>query len=113
MSPGASSCRSGTRNAVRPWTVQEAKRFIAASKPDPLHSAFVLLIVYGLRRGEVLGLSWDDIDFDTGIIHVRQQIQRVRGELQLGPVKTHAGQRSLPLLDLARQARAAQANRQA
>jgi integrase len=101
------------RNPVRPWTVQEAKRFITASKPDPLHSAFVLLIIYGLRRGEVLGLSCDDIDFDAGIIHVRQQILRVRGELQLGPVKTHAGQRTLPLLDLARQALAAQATRQA
>jgi integrase len=101
------------RNAVRPWTVQEAKRFLTASKPDPFHSAFVLLIIYGLRRGEVLGLSWDDIDFDAGIIHVRQQILRVRGELQLGPVKTHAGQRTLPLLELARQALAAQATRQA
>jgi integrase len=100
------------RNTFRPWTAEEAKRFIATSKADPLHSAFVLLIVYGLRRGEVLGLSWDDIDFDAGIIHVRQQIQRVRGELQLGPVKTRAGQRTLPLLDLARQALAAQANRQ-
>jgi integrase len=64
------------RNTFRPWTAEEAKRFIAASKADPLHSAFVLLIVYGLRRGEVLGLRWDDIDFDAGTIHVRQQIQR-------------------------------------
>jgi integrase len=101
------------RSAVRPWTAQEAKRFMAASRTDLLHNAFVLLIIYGLRRGEVLGLSWDDIDFDTGTIHVRQQIRRVRGELQLGPVKTHAGQRTLPLFDLARQALAAQANRQA
>lgn len=101
------------RNAFTPWTVQEAKRFIVASNKDPLHSAFVLLIIYGLRRGEVLGLGWDDIDFDAGIIHVRQQIQRVRGELQLGPVKTHAGQRTLPLLDLARHALSAQATRQA
>jgi integrase len=100
------------RNTFRPWTAEEAKRFIATSKADPLHSAFVLLIVYGLRRGEVLGLSWDGVDFDAGIIHVRQQIQRVRGELHLGPVKTRAGQRTLPLLDLARQALAAQANRQ-
>jgi Phage integrase, N-terminal SAM-like domain/Phage integrase family len=68
------------RSVVRPWTAQEARRFMAASRNDLLHNAFVLLIVYGLRRGEVLGLSWDDIDFDTGTIHVRQQIQRVRGE---------------------------------
>jgi integrase len=49
-------------------------------------------------------LRWTDIDFDAGVIHVRQQIQRIRGELRLGPVKTHAGQRNLPLLNLARQA---------
>jgi len=100
------------RNTFRPWTAEEAKRFIAASKADPLRGAFVLLIVYGLRRGEVLGLRWDDIDFDAGVIQVRQQIQRVRGELQLGPVKTHAGQRTLPLLELPRQALTAQASRQ-
>jgi integrase len=101
------------RNTIRPWAADEAKRFMAASRTDPLHSAFVLLILYGLRRGEVLGLSWSDIDSEGGIIHIRQQIQRVRGELQLGPVKTHAGQRTLPLLDLAAQALAAQADQQA
>lgn len=101
------------RNTIRPWTADEAKRFLSASKADPLHNAFVLLIVYGLRRGEVLGLGWDDIDPEAGTIRIRQQIQRVRGELQLGPVKTHAGQRTLPLLDLAAQALAAQADRQA
>jgi integrase len=101
------------RNTIRPWTVDEANRFMAASMTDPLHSAFVLLILYGLRRGEVLGLSWSDIDSETGTIHVRQQIQRIRGELQLGPVKTHAGRRTLPLLDLAAQALAEQADQQA
>jgi integrase len=101
------------RNTIRPWTADEAKRFMAASRTDPLHSAFVLLILYGLRRGEVLGLSWSDIDSETGTIRIRQQLQRVRGELQLGPVKTHAGQRTLPLLDLAAQAIAAQADQQA
>jgi integrase len=69
----------------------------------PLHAAFVL-VLYGLRRGEVLGLRWTDIDLDAGVIHVRQQLQRVRGELRLGAVKTRAGQRNLPLLNLARQA---------
>jgi integrase len=37
----------------------------------------------------------------TATLHVRQQLQRMRGELSLGPVKTHAGNRSLPLPDLA------------
>jgi integrase len=98
---------------VWPWTADEARQFLAVSKSDPLHAAFVLLVLYGLRRGEVLGLRWADIDFDAGVIHVRQQLQRVRGELRLGPVKTHAGQRNLPLLSLARQALEAQIGLQA
>jgi integrase len=101
------------RRTIRPWTVDEAKRFLTASKSDPLYAAFVLLVLCGLRRGEVLGLDWSDIDFDTGTIHVRQQIQRIRGELVLGPVKTHAGRRTLPLLDPARQALNLQIERQA
>jgi integrase len=60
----------------------------------------------------VLGLRWDDIDFDGGTILIHQQLQRVRGELFLAPVKTQAGQRGLPLLDGAAQALKLQAERQ-
>jgi len=101
------------RGQIRPWAAGEARAFLASAKPDPLYTAFVLLILYGLRRGEVLGLRWDDIDFDGGTIQIRQQLQRVRGELFLAPVKTQAGQRSLPLLDTAAQALKPQAERQA
>ena len=65
---------------------------------------FVLVLVYGLRRGEVLGLSWRDVDLEHDVIHIRQQLQRVRGRLLLGPVKTNAGRRDLPLLGVARSA---------
>src|SRR5215467_10776344 len=92
------------RGTVRPWSAEEARRFLIASRPDPLFPAFVMLILYGLRRGEALGLQWDDIDFDAGTIQVRRQLQRIRGELFLAPVKTRAGHRDMPLLGLARQA---------
>ena len=101
------------RGTVRPWSADEARRFLTASRPDPLYPAFVMLILYGLRRGESLGLRWEDIDFDAGTIQVRQQLQRIHGELLLAPVKTHAGQRDLPLLDLARQALKLQTAQQA
>ena len=87
---------------VVPWSDAEALSFLAASIDDPLHPAFVLLLLYGLRRGEVLGLRWSDIDGDT--IHVRQQVQRIKGQLHFGPVKTRAGNRDLPLLGLAARA---------
>src|SRR5215471_12346807 len=101
------------RGTVRPWTAAEARGFLSVARPDPLYPAFVLLTLYGLRRGEALGLRWDDIDFDAGRIHIRRQLQRIRGELVLGPVKTYAGRRGLPLLDLARQALQLQAGQQA
>ena len=44
------------RTPIRPWTASEARRFLAASKADPLYPAFVLLALCGLRRGEALGL---------------------------------------------------------
>jgi integrase len=101
------------RDTIRPWAADEARAFLSAAKPDPLYVAFVLLISYGLRRGEVLGLRWEDIDFDGGTIHIHQQLQRVRGELFLAPVKTQAGRRGLPLLDVAAEALKLQTERQA
>jgi integrase len=89
------------RKPITPWTAAEARTFLEAAKDDPLYPAFVLLLVYGLRRGEVLGLRWRDIDEDDNEIRIRQQIQRASGELRLGPVKTNAGRRNLPLLPMA------------
>ena len=71
--------------------------FLRAARSDPLYPAFVLLVLYGMRRGEVLGLRWHDIDLEAGKFRVRQQIQRIHGSLQTGPVKTRAGNRDLPI----------------
>ncbi len=43
----------------------------------------MLLLLYGLRRGEVLALRWRDIDADDNEIRIRQQIQRVKGQLHI------------------------------
>jgi integrase len=85
----------------RPWSADEAKRFLEAARLDPLYPAFVLLMLYGLRRGEVLGLRWQDVDFQLHELRIRNQLQRVGGSLRQGPVKTRAGQRDLPLVTLA------------
>jgi integrase len=61
----------------------------------------------------VLGLRWHDVDQEDNEVHVRQQIQRVNGELRIGPVKTAAGRRDLPLLALASEALAIRSNAQA
>ncbi|HEX6854670.1 MAG TPA: hypothetical protein VF204_05190 [Streptosporangiaceae bacterium] len=57
-----------------PWSPDEALAFLRAAADDPLYAAFVLLTLYGMRRGEVLGLRWDDIDTGARLIRVRQQL---------------------------------------
>ncbi|MFJ4984376.1 tyrosine-type recombinase/integrase [Streptomyces sp. NPDC088732] len=66
---------------LSPWTLDETLTFLAAARKDPLYAAFVLAIAMGLRRGEVIGLRWTDVDLDKRVLYVRQQTQRRRGVL--------------------------------
>jgi integrase len=65
-----------------------------------LYAAFVLVLVLGLRRGEVLGLAWDQIDLDAVELYVEEQLQRVRHQLVRREVKTETSEAPLPLPDL-------------
>jgi integrase len=90
------------RKDVTPWTVDQARQFLQATQSTNLCLPFHLLVYYGLRRGEVLGLRWCDIDFTRDTIFICQQVQRYRGGLITGPVKTAAGKRFLPLIPTVR-----------
>ena len=61
-----------------------------------LYVLYVLALRLGLRRGELLGLRWKDIDLDAGILHVRQQINH---EGQITTPKSKKARRDLPLTD--------------
>lgn len=61
---------------VEPLTVAEARALLAAAADEPNGAAFMLAISLGLRRGEVLGLTWDDVDLDAGRLSVRRQLER-------------------------------------
>lgn len=86
------------RKTIHPWNIEQASQFIAAASGHRWEVGYLLLLLYGMRRGEVLGVRWSDIDFDANVIHVRQQLQRVEGVLLPGPVKTNAGRRTIPML---------------
>lgn len=58
----------------------------------------VMAATTGLRRGELLGLKWSDIDFERGGVSVQRTAQRIRGEgIVLGEPKTDAGRRTVRL----------------
>lgn len=86
------------RKDKHPWTSAEVVQFLRVAQTHRLYPAFLLLGIYGMRRGEVLGLRVRDIDVEEGVIRVRQQLQQIDNEIQIGPVKTDAGQRDLPLI---------------
>ncbi|MFE4423898.1 tyrosine-type recombinase/integrase [Streptomyces sp. NPDC056817] len=66
---------------IRPWSLEETLTFLEAARRDPLYAAFVLAVAMGLRRGELVGLRWSDVDLGNRVLHVRQQTQRRRGTL--------------------------------
>ncbi|MGW0508840.1 site-specific integrase [Streptomyces olivaceoviridis] len=87
------------RRRIKPWSVVEAGRFLADSlaREDPLFAAWVLVLCLGLRRGEVLGLTWKSIDFETGELYVDHQIQRAGRQILHRETKTEESDDFLPL----------------
>lgn len=91
------------RTRKRRWrTVDDARRFLESvrSAGEPLYAAFVLISVLGLRKGEVLGLTWDLVNLDAAELNVGEQVQRVGRELIRRQVKTETSQAPLPLPEL-------------
>jgi len=87
------------RRKRQSWTVDDARWFLESAwhAGETLYAAFVLVLVLGLRRGEVLGLAWDYVDFDSAELYVGEQLQRVRGQLVRREVKTETSEAPLPL----------------
>jgi len=89
---------------ITPWSAEEAARFIQGTEDHKWHIGYVLAALYGLRRGEVAGLRWSDIDLDAGTIQIEQQAQWLGGVITPAPVKTDNSRRTLPILPQTHQA---------
>jgi chloramphenicol 3-O-phosphotransferase/integrase len=92
------------RRKRQAWTVDDARWFLESAwhAGEAFYAAFVLVLVLvlGLRRGEVLGLAWDQIDLDAVELYVEEPLQRVRHQLVRREVKTETSEAPLPLPDL-------------
>jgi integrase len=55
-----------TRPPVAVWTAAQTAHFLVSIRGEPLYLAFRLAALRGLRRGEIRGLRWEDIDMDEG-----------------------------------------------
>lgn len=79
-------------------TAEEVKEFLAANASHRLYPLWVFYFLTGVRRGEALGLTWDDLALDTRTFHIRRSLHKiVGGEPQYGPPKTAKSGERLPL----------------
>ncbi len=82
---------------LRTWTAKELSSFLSLTEGDRLHTAWVVLGTTGLRRGELLGLKWTDIDLDGGQLSVRRALVAVGYETRISEPKTRRGRRVVSL----------------
>jgi integrase len=84
---------------MRPLSEAEARTFLDAAREaeDRFEALYVLAITSGLRRGELLGLRWDDADLDRGTLRVGRALVREGGRHVVGETKTRRGRRRVNL----------------
>jgi integrase len=100
------------RRPVHPLDVDEVRTFLKTIEGDGLEALYLAAIGTGLRQGELLGLSWDDVDLDAGTLTVRHALQRVEGTLVLVEPKSATSHRTIALPDFVRDALRAHRTRQ-
>lgn len=87
---------------VQPFSIDQLRAILAAAADDRFEAAFVLAVTCGLRRGEILGLKWSDIELDDQpSLRVRRVLQRVGRELATGDPKSSKSRRTIALSKLA------------
>lgn len=79
------------------WTPEELRLFLQGIAHHRLAPAYLLSASTGMRRGEVLGLRWRDIDLDNATVAIRQTLISVRYEITLSEPKTARGHRTISL----------------
>lgn len=85
------------RHRFETWSVADATRFIEVTRNHRLHALFAVALALGMRRGEALGLRWEDLDLAEGTMHLAMQLQRVAGALHYDETKTDDSTRVVAL----------------
>ncbi|WP_340688818.1 site-specific integrase [Amycolatopsis coloradensis] len=88
---------TGERPAVAVWTAQQTAAFLHSVRAHRLYPLFHLVALLGLRRGEIAGLMWSDIDLDAGYLTVSHQARQIGSEVTLGKPKSEASNRVIAL----------------
>lgn len=86
-----------TKAEPQPWTGDELADFLDRAAGHRLGALFEVLAFTGMRRGEVCGLRWSDVDLDAGVLTVREQLVEINGKIIPGKPKTRSGERRIEI----------------
>ncbi len=89
--------RPSTRRRARSWTAAELSDFLTETAANRYSMLFRLAAATGMRRGEVLGLRWDDVHFDTRRIEVTQALTSIGYRLEFSRLKTRTSRRNITI----------------
>jgi len=81
--------------AMKTLPVEQLTSFLREAKESGVFELYYVELATGLRRGELLGLKWEDLDLERGDLRVRRQIARINGEVVEAPLKTKNAYRTL------------------
>jgi integrase len=104
-----------TPKEMHPLSAHEARRLLDAAREDRLEALYVLALHTGMRRGELLGLKWADVDLENATVRVRRTLTRTDNgrRLALGEPKTKKSRRTVRLTQRALEALRSHRARQA
>jgi integrase len=89
--------RGTERREMKTWTAEQLRAFLDFTKDDALYSLWHTLAMTGMRRGEGLGLRWEDVDFEAARLSVRRALIPSGREVVVSEPKTARGRRSIAL----------------
>ena len=82
---------------MKTLTAEQLSSFLREAKETGVYEMYYTELATGLRRGELLGLKWSDIDFNLGVIRVQRQVARIDGEIVEAPLKTKNSYRNISI----------------
>ena len=82
-------------DTAKAWTEEEATRFYAVARRDRRGVAFCFMLATGLRIGEALGLRWENVDLQTGRVHIKEALVSLAGKAHRTTPKTARSRRSV------------------
>lgn len=93
----AAWCAGDVRPAVPVWTPVQTVSFLRIVREHRLYALFHLVALTGMRRGEVCGLMWTDLDLDAGVLSVARQRRQTAGRVVVAAPKSRSGVRDVAL----------------